>query len=1033
MSRRTSMQPSPDRWKRIESLFHESLEMQPPARSAFLDEHCGADRQLRDEIEELLKEAEATTDPIRQCVAEGVQDLGGGAITLLPGTALRHYQIVSLLARGGMGHVYLAEDVALKRKVAMKILSPSYTRDESGLIRFEREAQAASALNHPNILTIHECGRVDDLHFIVSEFVDGSTLRQKLSNGRLALNTILALAPQIAGALDVAHSAGIIHRDVKPENVMIRNDGLVKILDFGIAKLSPAPPGPTGAESTLLTVPGLLIGTVAYMSPEQATGKELDRRTDLFSFGGAVLYEMTTGSAPFPGDNAGAVIERILTQPPIAPRRLNPDMPAELEDIIDRALQKDRTLRYQHAAEMRSDLLQLKQVSDRHMDPPVFAREPATTGETRRFWWITIAAIVLAVTLIAGRYVSRRLPKLTDKDTVVLADFANSTGEPVFDDALKTALSVALRQSPFLNVLSNEKVNSALELMTYPASSPLTPDLARELCQRAGSTAYIEGSIAGLGSQYVLGLKAVDCQTGDVLAEEQATASAKERVLDAVGRAASKLRGELGESLASVQKFDVPLAEATTSSLEALKAYSLGGKTGDEKGPAAELPYDQRAIELDPNFAMGYEAVGGDYYTMGEIERAREYFTKAFQVREHASEREKLFINADYYANVTGELEKAEQTYKELIASYPRDYPAYGNLGLVYAKQGQYEKAMEAYREHLLLDPASPNPYENLVNSQLALQHLDEAGQMIQKAREHKLDNLIFRNALYALAFVRADSSAMAEQQGWFGGKPEENDGLSLASDTEAYMGHLGKAREFTRRAVDSAIRADSNESGAVWWENAALREAAFGNFTEARKAAAAGLKLAPASPDAAVEATLAYAMADDTARAQRMAQDLNKRYPLDTQIQSLWLPAVKAQLALDRKNPAAAVRILQTGLPPIEYGQISFVSNMSCLYPTFIRGEAYLAAGQGTAAAAEFQKILDHSGIVWNCWTGALAHLGLARANAWHSKASQGAEAGLARERAVAAYKDFLSLWKDADPNIPVLKQSKVEYGRLQ
>jgi tetratricopeptide (TPR) repeat protein len=529
----------------------------------------------------------------------------------------------------------------------------------------------------------------------------------------------------------------------------------------------------------------------------------------------------------------------------------------------------------------------------------------------------------------------------------------------------------------------------------------------------------------------VLGLKAVNCRSGDTLAEEQATAASKEKVLDTLGEAASKLRGELGESLATVEKLDVPLPEATTSSLEALQAYSLGGKAGNEKGAAAALPYDQRAIQLDPNFAMGYWAVGGDYVILGELGRASEYFTKAFQLREHASEREKLNIAADYYRIATGELDKAAQTYQETIESYPRKSGAYGALGTVYGAQGHYEKAAELTRQALRLAP-DENNYGNLANYALALQRFDETPQIIHEAQARKLDDLIVHNAHYALVFLGSDSAAMAEQQQWFAGKPEENIGLALASDTEAYAGHLGKARELTKRAVDSAIRADSKESGAIWQAIAAQREAAYGNATEARQSAAEALKLAPASQGVGVEAALAFAMVGDTARADSLAQDLGKRYPLDTQMQSLWLPAIQAQLALNKKNPAAALNTLQAA-SPIELGQILFVANISCLYHVHVRGEAYLAAGQGSAAAAEFQQILDHSGIVWNCWTGALAHLGVARANALQAKTSQGADADTARVRALAAYKDFLAVWKDADPDIPILKEAKAEYAKLQ
>ena len=660
--------------------------------------------------------------------------------------------------------------------------------------------------------------------------------------------------------------------------------------------------------------------------------------------------------------------------------------------------------------------------------------EPAVT-KRRKIWKTAVAAAVAASLVAGGPYLRSQSQKaqLTEKDTVVLADFANSTGDTVFDDTLKQALSVALNQSPFLNVLPDNKVGATLKLMTRLSDAKLTPELARELCQRAGSKAYIAGSIASMGSEYVLGLKAVNCQSGDLLAQEQVTAAGKAKVLDAVGEAAAKLRGDLGESLATVQKFDAPLAEATTSSLEALKAYTLGQAAGREKGPAAALPYNQRAIQLDPNFASGYEAVGANYFSLSELGRASEYFNKAFELREHASEREKLAITATYYQIVTGELEKAEQTYQEWVESYPRDYRAHLRLGNVYLQRGQYEKAEEAYRASLRLTTDSITPYGNLADALLALQRFDEARQTIQQAHSRKLDDFVARNALYALAFLRVDSPAMAEQQQWFAGQPDvAYFGLSLASDTEAYAGHLLKARELTSRSVESAIHADSKEAGAVWQENAALREAAFGNVTQAKQSAEEGLKLAPASQAVAVEAALAFAMAGDGARAESIAQDLSKRFPLDTQVQSLWLPATRAQLALDRKKPADALNALQASSGPIEFGTTVFAASLSCLYPTYVRGEAYLEAGEGNAAAAEFQKILDHSGLVWNCWTGALAHLGVARANALQARTAKGADPDAARVRALAAYKDFLDLWKDADPDIPILKQAKAEYQFL-
>ncbi len=1013
-----------DRWEIVKSLFEAALEEDSLHRSAFLAEQC-EDAGVRAEVERLLAEYEQAGSFLSTPV------LGCGQPRRLPeGKVLAdRFRVLRFIAAGGMGEVYEAEDLELHERVAIKTIRPDILTQPNAVARFKREVHLARKVTHPNVCRIYDLFRhkpeddreIQETLFVSMEMLHGKTLSERLNQAqRIGTEEALPIVRQMAAALGAAHAVGIVHRDFKPGNVVLVDSPdpqRAVVTDFGLA-LQPL----KSEDGISFSTSAGLLGTPTYMAPEQLEGRPATSSSDIYALG-LVIYEIVTGARPFQGDTPMSAAMKRLSEPPAHPRKFEPKLDPVWESVILRCLERDPAKRFLRAEDIGAILAG---------NQTTLSGRAALRPYSKRLT-TSIAALIVVLAMTGAYLYARRPPRLTEKDTVVLADFTNATGDAVFDDTLKTALDISLRQSPFLNLLSDNRVAATLRLMTRPTGTKLTPDVTRDLCQRAGSKAYVVGSIGSLGTQYVLGLKAVNCQSGDLLAEEQATA-AKDKVLDVLGETASKLRRKLGESLATVQKFDVPLAEATTSSLDALKAYSLGSRADHEKGKSAALPYQLDAIELDPNFAMGYKVLGDDYYSVGELGRASKFYSKAFELRGHTSEREKLEIAASYYKDVTGQLDKAGQTYEEWIASYPRDFAAYGNLANMYVAQGQYEKALEALRETLRLVPVRGSGYGNLVTILLALQRFEEAQRTIQRAQDARmLDDLVLRNAVYALAFLHRDAKAMEEQRQWFVAKPAfENFGASLDSDTEAYLGHLNKAEELTKRSIESAVRVDSKETGATWQENAALREGAFGNLTEAQRDADGGLKLAPTSQGVEIQAALAFAIAHSAARAEFLARDLDRRYPLDTQVQHLWLPAIQARLALNRKNSAAALNSLKVASTG-EFGQVLFLANISCLYPTYVRGEAYLAAGQGNAAAAEFQTILDHSGIVWNCWTGALAHLGVARANALQARTSRGADGDAARSRALAAYKDFLTLWKDADQDIPIFKQAKAEYANLQ
>ncbi|MGB6599184.1 MAG: protein kinase [Candidatus Acidiferrum sp.] len=956
------------------------------------------------------------------------------------GQTISHFRILEKLGAGGMGVVYKAVDTRLDRAVALKFLPDNMAQDSQALERFRREAHAASALTHPGICTIYDIGEQDHRPFIAMEFIDGDTLRKHIHGQALPLAETLELGIQLADALDAAHHEGIIHRDIKPSNIFVTRRGQAKVLDFGLAKLVPKDflhtdpeESPSKPIQEPVSVVGVISGTPAYMSPEQIRGDELDSRTDIFALG-LLLYEMATGRQAFSGKTGGALIEAILTLTPASARALNPEIPLQLEEIINKCLEKDRDMRCSDAGAVRADLLQLKRVSESGQAIPsaraiVPAANALPAGASRReFRWKPAAGGVVffaaVVVLVAWFYSVRQARALTRKDTIVLLGFTNKTGDPIFDDTLRQGLTVQLEQSPFLSLVSDQRIHQTLQLMGRPADSKLSAAIAGDLCQRTGSKAYLSGLISKLGGQYVIGVSAVNCQTGDNLAEEQVTANGKENVLKALGVASTQLRKKLGESLQSVQELDTPIEQATTPSLEALQAYSLGRKTMLGMGDyTAAVPLFERSVQLDPNFAMAYATLGTAYHNLGEKVLSAQNTKKAYELRSRVSEWERFYIESHYHHFVTGDLEKARQSYELWEQIYPREEVPPINLGVVYQSLGQYDKSLAEFREALRLGPSESLNFGNLVLAYIHLDRLDEARATAREALAKNFDSADLRVYLYQLAFLKHDPQGIAEQVAWSQGKAgEENAMLNMEASTSAYTGKLAAARDFSLQAIASAERASEKEMAAGCEASAALREALYGNASAAREHASRTIAESNGR-DAEYVAALALALIGDSERVRTIAEDLEKRFPEDTVVRFNYLPTLRGQLALNAPGGTAKALGALASASPYELGVPGSSTFWTNFYPIYIRGQALLVAHRGTEAAAEFQKILNWPGVVVNEPIGALGQLGLARSFALAGDTA----------KSRAAYNAFFTLWKDADPNIPVLIAARAEYVKLQ